>query len=71
MGLFEHREDAIGIAQIYVQRWHGYDSIAHGHTSVIRVYDTEEKRVVAIEEGCKIYRAVKLAQHGIALKGER
>lgn len=68
---FGKREDAIGVAQVCVQRWHSYDAIAHGYSSTLRIYDTEEERVVNVEESCEVTRAVKLAQRGIALTGER
>jgi hypothetical protein len=58
------REEVIGAARVYVQRWHGYEAVASPQLPSIRIFDTQiDREIDARDESCEPYRAVKLV-HG-------
>lgn len=62
VGTYLEREDAIGVAQVFVQRWRSYEAVCCERFSTLRLFDPVENREIdSFDEVCSNIRAVTLA----------
>lgn len=57
------REETIGVAQVFVQRWHNdYEALCCDGFSTLRIFDTTEGREInGKDDVCSNRRAIRIA----------